>query len=216
MKRNIALFGLPLISTSILIFSDRMVAQEYPQDYPLETINLEILQDDPTAGKAELSGLIRLLFIDNPDERSRTLTKTGNNWLFKATISARRQTEAPFYSLQTESQYIGGGNSHPLLQTPLQNIDDASIINPNLTPGPERADDVVIGNGTIYQLTSLLIDVNPNRPGFGEPTGIDGDFARTISAQFGTERIPVPEPAFVLGFALLSGFTLMKQRKKEQ
>ncbi len=105
-----------------------------------------------------------------------------------------------------------------LLQTPRQNIDDASVVD-----GPSAGREIETvefteGN-TSVQLISTLIDVNPERPGFGEPTGIDGDFARTISAQFTTTRTIVPEAStttalMAMGGLFLAGTALRRSQVK--
>ena len=68
-----------------------------------------------------------------------------------------------------------------LLQTPRQNIDDASVVGGPSAGREIETVELTEGN-TSVQLTSTLIDLNPDFPGFGLPTGLDGDFARTIGS----------------------------------
>ncbi len=94
-----------------------------------------------------------------------------------------------------------------LLQTPRQNIDDASVVGGPSAGREIETVELTEGN-TSVQLTSTLIDLNPELPGFGLPIGIDGDFARTISAQFTTTRTTVPEASTTTALMAMGGLFL--------
>ena len=209
MQTNLLCLGWVLSGAASLTYISPALAQEL---LPPETIELNLLTDESSIGEATLSGLIRLGATD-----SRTFTATGDNWLFTVIVNTENILDGPFYFLEAEAQYLGGVPDL-LLDTPRQNIDDASVVD-----GPSAGREIETvefteGN-TSVQLISTLIDVNPERPGFGEPTGIDGDFARTISAQFTTTRTIVPEAStttalMAMGGLFLAGTALRRSQVK--
>ncbi len=207
MKTNLLWLGLVMSGTAGLTYIPPAIAQELPP----ETIEINLLTDESSIGEATLSGLIRL---GAPD--SRIFTVTGENWLFTVTVNTESLADAPFYSLEAQAEYLG--TVGVLLETPTQNIDDASLIG-----GPSAGREIEMmefteGNMS-FQLTSTLIDLNPDSPGFGLPTGIDGDFARTISAQFTTTKTTVPETStstalMTIGGLFLAGTALRRRQVK--
>ena len=196
MKKNLLWLGWFLFGTTGLTYISPALAQ-----LPPETIEINLLTDESSLGEATLSGLIRL---GAPD--SRIFTETGDNWLFTVTVNTESVLEGPFYSLQAQAEYLGGV-SGVLLQTPTQNIDDASVVG-GASAGREIEIVEFTQGNTIFQSTSTLIDLRPDFPGFGLPTGIDGDFARTISAQFTTTRTTVPEASTTTALMAMGGLFL--------
>jgi hypothetical protein len=201
MRINRAFIGCFVASSASLNLLSSSLAQ-----LPPETIQINILKDEAFRGEATLSGLIRL-----GDTDSRTFTATGNNWLFRVTINTVGVLDSPFYSLQTEAQYLGEVEQ-PFLRTPSQNIDDATVIGGAAAGNEVEIAEAVQGE-IVTRLNSTLIDLRPDFPSFGLPTGIDGDFARTISAQFTTTRASVPEPTSVLSLLSIGLIGLVATRK---
>ena len=197
MKTNLLWLGWVLSGAAGLTYISPALAQ-----LPPETIEINLLTDESSVGEATLSGLIRLGEMD-----SRIFTATGDNWLFTVTVNTEDILDGPFYSLEAQAEYLGGVPGI-LLQTPRQNIDDASVVGGPVAGREIETVEFTQGN-TSFQLTSTLIDLRPDFPGFGLPTGIDGDFARTISAQFTTTKTTVPEASTTIGLMAMGGFFLL-------
>ncbi|MDY6783852.1 MAG: hypothetical protein SW833_15135 [Cyanobacteriota bacterium] len=191
----VSFVGFAIFWISSTVFTPNTTAQEF---LPPETLQLKIVNDEPSRGEAVLSGLVRLLGELEP----RTLTARGENWLFEATVAAKLIADAPNYSFQGRSRSLppmtGDAETEtpePFLTTPTQVIDDATILNPQLASGNQREQVTKMNQScdrVSEKLTSILVDLSPNSPSFGAPTGIDGDFGRSMAAVLIGDRIENP------------------------